>query len=69
MSVDCRTCKVFWDEFSEAVKSHVAILLKFRLAQLVEHDSAEAVELLRTVNDDDEHVSLPPSYDLAVASR
>ena len=45
MSVDCPTCKDLWDEFSEAVKSHVAILSKFRLAQLVEHDSARLTAL------------------------
>jgi hypothetical protein len=42
--VDCPTCKLVWDELSQA-KSHVAILSKFRLAQLVEHDSARLTAL------------------------
>jgi hypothetical protein len=45
MSVDCPTCKSLWEEFSEAVKSHAAILSKFRLAQLVEHDSGRLAAL------------------------
>ena len=44
MNVDCPTCKVLWDEFSEATRAHVTILGKSQLAQ-IEQNSAVLTQL------------------------
>ena len=41
---DCPTCKLLWEEFSEATKAHVALLAKIQLAQ-IEQNSAALKEL------------------------
>ena len=44
MHVDCMTCKLLSDEFTEATKAHFSILGKSQLAQ-TEHNSALFNEL------------------------
>ena len=39
MCVDCSTCKFLWDELAEATKADVAILGKYRLAQIVQNSA------------------------------
>ncbi len=48
MHVDCMTCKLLSDEFTEATKAHFSILGKSQLAQ-TEHNSAlfNELELLK----------------------
>lgn len=40
----CPTCKAIWEEFSDATKSHVAILAKVQLAQ-IQQNNAVLLEL------------------------
>jgi hypothetical protein len=36
---DCPTCKLFWEEFFEATRAHVAILAKVQLAQIQQNNA------------------------------
>ena len=42
MYEDCPTCKLLWEEFSEATKAHVALLAKIQLAQIQQNNTVLA---------------------------
>jgi len=42
MNADCPTCKLVWDEFSDATKAHFAILARLQVAQTERNDTVVA---------------------------